>query len=309
MLGPVLFVLYTSPLADIISRHAVLHHSFADDTQLQKSAEPHQVDDLIQSMQECILDARSWMTYNKLKLNDDKTETMIISSPRLSLSCPVPDSLVVGSTTVVFSRSARNLGAVLDVNLTMHEHVVNLIRTVNFELRRISAIRHLLSVEATRTLVSAFVLSRLDYCNGLLVHCPQNLLQRVQRLQNNAARLVLRVKKSDHITPHLQTLHWLPVEERINYKIACLCFRAVNSSGPVYLSDLVTLYTPSRTLRSSSDTLTLSVPRVATKTFGERSFFYAAPKIWNSLPLKIRSAETMSAFRSALKTHLFSRAF
>ena len=309
VLGPVLFVLYTSPLADIISRHSVLHHSFADDTQLQKSAHPSQVDDLIQSMQECILDVRSWMTYNKLRLNDDKTETLLISSPRMSSSCSVPDSLLVGDTPVAFTKSARNLGVVLDSNLSMHEHMVSLIRTVNLELRRISAIRHLLSVQATQTLVSAFVLSRIDYCNSLLVHCPQSLLQRVQKLQNNAARLVLRVPKSDHITPHLRSLHWLPIEARIKYKVACLCFNAVNSSGPVYLSDLVTLYTPVRTLRSSSDSLTLCIPRTSTKTFGERSFLYAAPEIWNALPLKVRSSKSISSFRTALKTHLFHEYF
>ena len=309
VLGPVLFVLYTSPLADIISHHSVLHHSFADDTQLQRSASPSQVDDLIQSMQECILDVRSWMTYNKLRLNDDKTETLLISSPRISSSCSIPDCLFVGDTSVAFTKSARNLGVVLDSNLTMHDHVVSMIRTVNLELRRISAIRHLLTVQATQTLVSAFVLSRIDYCNSLLVHCPQSLLQRVQKLQNNAARLVLRVPKSDHITPHLRTLHWLPVDARIKYKIACLCFNAVNSSGPVYLSDLVTLYTPARTLRSSSDNLMLTIPRTSTKTFGERSFHYAAPEIWNSLPLKVRSAGCISAFRTALKTHLFREYF
>ena len=305
MLGPILFILYTTPLSDIISSHSVLFHSYADDTQLQKSAKPSHVNELVQSMQACIQDVKSWMTYNKLKLNDEKTEALIISSQRVSLSAPLPDSLVVGDATVPFTKSAKNLGVVLDSHLTLNAHVANVIRMVNFEIRRISTIRHFLSTEATKTLVSAFVLSRLDYCNGLLVNCSQDLLQRVQRLQNTAARLVLRVPRRDHITSHLHTLHWLPVEARIRYKVACICFHAINGVGPVYLSNLVHTYTPSRTLRSSSDTFTLCKPRVSTKTFGERSFFFAAPSIWNSLPLYIRSARTDSAFRSALKTHLF----
>ena len=186
--------------------------------------------------------------------------------------------------------------------------VVNVIRSVNFELRRISAIRHFLSVEATKTLVSAFILSRLDYCNGLLINCPHDLIQRLQKVQNSAARLVLRVPRRDHITPHLRTLHWLPIEARIKYKIACLCYQAVNASGPAYLSELVHIYTPQRTLRSSSDNLTLCRPRTS-RSYGERSFSSSAPSVWNSLPLSVRSATSLSAFRSSLKTHLFKEAF
>ena len=307
VLGPVLFVLYTSPLSEIISSHSVLHHSYADDTQLQKSVTPSHVGDLIQSMQACIHDVKSWMTCNKLKLNDDKTEALIISSPRLSVSEPLPDTMLVGDATITFSDKAKNLGVVLDSHLTMQAHTAAVIRTVNFELRRISSIRHYLSVDCTKTLVSAFVLSRLDYCNSLLVGCPQNLLYRIQKLQNNAARLVLRAPRTDHVTPHLRTLHWLPIEARLAYKVACLCFRAINQTGPAYLSDTIQVYSPARTLRSSSDSRILRIPRVATKLFGERSFAFAAPVIWNSLPYHLRYANTDSAFRSGLKTYLFRK--
>ena len=255
--GPVLFILYTAPLTDLISSHSVLRHSFADDTQLQNSSEPSRVNELLHSMQECIRDVKSWMTFNKLKLNDDKTEAMIVSSSSLSLSALLPASLVVGDATVPFSKTVKNLGVVLDSHLTMNAQAGNVIRSVNFELRRISAIRHFLSVEATKTLVSAFILSRLDYCNSLFVNCSQDLILRLQKLQNSAVRLILKVPRSDHITPHLQTLHWLPVEARIRYKIACICFCAINGTGPDYLSELIQIYTPSRTLRSSSDAFTL----------------------------------------------------
>ena len=155
LLGPVLFILYTAPLFDVMDSHSVFHHSFADDTQLQNSAPPQQVDEL---MQQCVHDVKSWMTHNKLKLNDDKTEALIISAPRISNSIPLPDSLTVGNPTVCFSQSAKYLGVMLDMHLTMTAHVVNLIRTANFELRRTYSI-HYLSVQATKTLVSAFVLS------------------------------------------------------------------------------------------------------------------------------------------------------
>ena len=249
------------------------------------------------------------MNYNKLKLNDEKSEVLFIVSPRMSTSITLPDSLVLGCSNVSVSSSARNLGVVIDSNLSMKDHVAAVIRAVNFELRRISSIRSYLTTDATKTLISAFVLSRLDYCNGLFVNCPAETLDKLQRVQNNAARLVLRVPRSDHITPHLQTLHWLPIEARITYKIACMTFRAINLSCPRYLSDLISIYTPGRLLRSLSDTLKLTTPSSNTKTFGERSFSFAAPSIWNSLPLSIRSSDSDSSFRSSLKTHLFKLYF
>ena len=138
--------------------HSVLHHSFADDTQLQKSARAKQVDELVQSMLQCVHDVKSWTTHNKLKLNDE-TETLIISAPRISNSIPLPDSLTIGSSTVRFSESAKYFGVTFDMHLTMTAHVVNLIRTANFELRRINSIHHYLSVQATKTLVSALFFS------------------------------------------------------------------------------------------------------------------------------------------------------
>ena len=189
------------------------------------------------------------------------------------------------------------------MHLTMTAHVVNQIRTANFELRRIDSIRHYLSVEATKTLVSAFVLSRLDYCNSLLFGCPQYLLNRLRKVQNNAARLILKALKTDHITPHLRTLHWLPIDARIKYKLCSLCFGTITSTGPVYLSDLLKIYTPPRQLRSSADIRLPCIPSVNTKSYGERSVSYTAPTFWNTLLKDIRFS--VFSFGSAFKTHLF----
>ena len=124
-------------------------------------------------MQECIHNVRVWMSSKKQKLNDDKTEAMIVSSQRMSTSLPMPDSPTVSTSNVRFSQSVKTLSVALDMLLTMKNQVVNLVRTANFEPRRINSIRHYFSVEATQKLVLAFVMSRLDYCNSLLYGCPQ----------------------------------------------------------------------------------------------------------------------------------------
>ena len=134
-------------------------------------------------MQECIYGVKVWMSSNKLKLNDDKTEAMIVPPQRMSASLPMPDSLTVGTSNEMLSKSVKTLGVMLDTHLTMKNKVLNLARTANFDLRRIDSIRHYLSVEATQKPVLAVVMSRLDYCNTLLYGCPQYLINRLQKVE------------------------------------------------------------------------------------------------------------------------------
>ena len=158
-------------------------------------------------MRLCIDDIKDWKTDNKLKLNDDKTEVVIISSNRMPTAHSIPDSFDIGNASVPYSDTVKNLGVTLDSHLSLNTHVLNLVRTANFERRRISSIRRLLTTEATATLVSAFIISRLDYCNSLLSGCPRSLILRLKKVQNNAARLILEISKRENISPHLAPLH------------------------------------------------------------------------------------------------------
>ncbi len=154
----------------------------------------------------------------------------------------------------------------------------------------------------------AFVSSRLDYCNSLYVGTSQSTLSRLQIVQNAAARLLTGSRKQDHITPILSSLHWLPVRYRIDLKILLFVFKSLNGLAPCYISDLLQPYSPSRSLRSSDQKL-LIVPRSRLILWGDRAFAVSAPRLWNSLPLHIRTASTLLSFKSLLKTHFFSQAF
>ena len=166
-----------------------------------------------------------------------------------------------------------------------------------------------LTEDATKTLVTSYILSRLDYCNCLLTGTPNSVIQPLQKIQNFAARLVLLAPCHHHATHLLEKLHWLPISERIKYKVACMCFSAINGSGPAYLSELLHVYTPSRTLRSSSDTRMLETQQYKRKTHGFRTFSCFGPHIWNSLPQDLRHCSTPSSFKAKLKTFLFSQYF
>ena len=241
----------------------------------------------------------------------DKTEAMIVPSGRKSrsLSSSFPDFRTVGCASVPLSDSFKNLGVTLDCHLTMKTHVSILIRSANFEIRHSSSIRHLFT-DGTKALVSACVPSRLDYCSSLLFGCPQYLLDQLQRVQNNATRLALRASKTDHFSPHLASLHWLPIDSRIQYKLSALCYNYLSSTAPDYLTELLRIYKPTRQLRLSSDTPFSVFPKYAhTRLVKAHSFSYDAPAVWYALPYEIRSANTFLSFQSSLKTDLFQRSY
>ena len=192
--------------------------------------------------------------------------------------------------------------------MPLDQHISNVCRSAYVEIRRISSIRQYPSAEATKTLVCAFVFSKLDYCNSLLPGCPLYNLRRLQRVQNSAAKLVLKSRKRDHVKPRLQAFHWLPVQARIDYKLSSFCHNFFSDLSPAYLSDFLTGFlTPSRQLRSSADTRTLLIPHVQTKTFGQCSFSSSASKQWNSLSSDIRYIQSSRAFKTVLKTHLYKQ--
>ena len=178
-------------------------------------------------------------------------------------------------------------------------------RSAYSELCHIITIRHLLSVDSTKTLVSAFSLSRSDYCNSLLSRCPKQLIEKLQKVQNSAARLK-NSKLINEIMFHPSSEFFTGCPSKHVSSISCQHSHSFFSdTAPVYLSDLLRVYSPSRQLRSSSDLRTLRIPHIKTKTFGHRSLFCVASSVWNSLPREIRHIQSTIAFRTAFKTHLF----
>ena len=249
------------------------------------------------------------MSNNRLKLNDDKTEALRVSPVSVD-SSSLPSSITIGNTAIPFAHSVRDLGFFLDQDLSMKQHITKACQTAYMELRRISSIRHYLTVDATKTLVSACILSRLDYCNALLAGCPYKDIKSFQQVQNSAARLVFKAKKSQHVTPLLKELHWLPIEQRITYKISCLCFNIISGTAPVYLSELLHVYVPSRPLRSFADDRIFRIPALPNRQrHGGRAFSHSAAQRWNSLPYPVRHSPSLASFKTSLKTYLFTQAF
>ena len=175
-----------------------------------------------------------------------------------------------------------------------------------FQLHTIRNTYKYLTGEAASSAIHAFVTSRLDYANSLLYGLPKSQIKRLQRVKNVAAQLLTGAKYREHITPVLRDLHWLPIARRMEYKILVLAFKAIHGTAPAYISKLIKIYEPTRSLRSSFDATKLVVPKTRLKTGGDRAFCNSAPVLWNQLPSALRSVDSLDCFKCKLKTHLFT---
>ena len=168
------------------------------------SAPPDRISELLHSMQSCMSDVKAWATANMLSLNGNKTELMLVTSKRTKHLHNLPTSITIGNAKIPFKQSVKNFGFTSYCHLTMNAHASNIAQTCYFELRGLASIRRFLTNIATATLVSAFVLSRIDYWNSLLLGSTYDATSHLQRMQNYAARVILRIPNSSSITTHLK---------------------------------------------------------------------------------------------------------
>ena len=309
VLGPLEFCIYTIPIGAILRHYKINYQIYADDTQLYCTFELESFDQVFSSIRTCISDIRSWMIKNKLKINDDKTELLIITSPHSKFATDL--QLSIGQCEITPTSKCKSLGVMLDDHFDMDAQIKNICRSAHFHLRNIRAIRPLLPDSAAAQLVHSLVTSRLDYCNSLLNGVPGYRIHPLQRVQNIAARIVSRCSRDIDSEDVLQSLNWLPIKYRITFKVLLIVYKCVNDLAPKYLSDLFIPYKKDRTVRNNFKHL-LDCPEnrdAKSKSYGHRAFGFAGADMWNTLPLDIKLSSSVSVFKSKLKTHLFKQCY
>ena len=310
VLGPMLFNIYTIELSNILKKHNVYFKLYADDTQFYFTlTTPH---DTIDKISKIMFEVKNWMQKKKLKLNDNKTECMLFGGKTYLTNYQQLRTVRIGEADIEIVSMVRNLGVIIDCNLTMKNQILNTVKMCNYHLRNIAFIRKYLSEDSAKILVINHVISRLDYCNSLYNGLPNVLLKKLQNIQNRAARLIKGLKTRDRITPTLIDLHWLPVKARIEFKICLLTYKALKYGEPKYLRDCLIPYVEATSanvmIRHAGDPHRLFEVGV-NRMVGDRTFRYAAPRLFNRLPSEVKDSPSVSVFKKRLKTHLFAMCY
>ncbi len=299
VLGPNLFNIYTKSLYKYIEPSKFSIFGFADDHQLLKSFLPLlQVDALGNDIRQCFNMILKWMNEYFLCLNPKKTKILVIAPPSLKNDIVIQGSFV-NDSCIRFVSSAKNLGFILDNDLSFESQITNILKSCFIIIRKLSKIKSFLSYNQLCTIICSCIFSNLDYCNSLYYGINSQLLNKLQSVQNSAVCLLR--KKNGHanlpINYYLQKHHWLPVRERILFKICLLVHKCLQGNAPLSLSSLLSYSSSTRTRK-----LNLKSTR---SSFGDRSFSKIGPKLWNLLPMKIRMEQNTDNFKVLLKTFLF----
>ena len=247
------------------------------------------------------------MSTNKLKLNPDKTEFLLIGNERQRSKYLSMFPIELLGVETYRAKSTRNLGVILDKNFNFRSHISAICSSCIYHIRYPRRIHRHLDLDGAKLLANALTSRRFDYCNSLLSGITETDFTKLQRALNRLARVVTTSPPFTGSIQLLRSLYWLPVKYRVHFKICLLTYEVLHEEQPVYHRSLIAISLPSRSLRSNRR-ITLSIPRTKTNT-GARAFSSCAPSLWNNLPLSVRSATSVATFRRCLKTYFFDLAF
>ena len=299
VLGPILFNIYISSLSHVIRNLGFSTSGYADDNNAYESFSlTFQFQVVTKRLPDLLNQINEWMNLFFLKMNPDKTEIIMLIPQQLKNAQTINGCIFSDGGCIRFANFVKNLGFILDRYLNMDVQVNSVVSLCYKLLSDIGKIRNLLSYKHAQMLVHAVISSRLDYCNSLLYGANKSLINKLQKVQNAAARLVSMRRKRQSVSDVLDTLHWLRVEARIIFKLLTLVFKCVHNLAPECIINLIEVRDTVRSV------LYLKHYQSA---HARKSFSYIAPKLWNNLPDHIRLCPSLAKFKSQIKYLLFNK--
>ena len=305
--GPVIFTMYIAALKNIGQKYNLELYGYADDHKIAfriQAGDAQSETIVIEQLSECLQDIILWMNQKKLKMNNSKTE-IILYGTKQQLAKVNISSVNVGGIDVKCVDHVRDLGVLMENNLSFDRHIRKKCQIAHIQLRNLKGIRKHLSTKSTEVLVHGLIHSHIDFCNGLFSDIPAYQINRLQKVQNKAARIVSNSSADQPSVEILKSLHWLPVRARVMFKILVTVFRVVQGTAPVYLGSIFKRVQGNYRLRSTNE-IRFIVPRTRTRV-ADRSIATVGPKWWNALPNDIKTCTNETSFRNKLKTHLFAK--
>ena len=313
ILGPILFILYISEIDKIARCFGLKVHCYADDTQLYISFDAVDIIPTIETIEHCLEAIKSWMTKMFLKLNEGKTQLLVISPTKSLVKSNLRCALRFNENIIYCKSQADNLGVIFDNSMAFDQQISSIISSGYGTLKNLWNIANTLTVDFKLQLVHSLIISKIDYSNTLLLSASKGNRHRLQKLLNSSVRFIFNLtgdRYSESITPYLKKLHILPVEYRIKFKVALMVYKCVYGLAPSYLSDLVHQKVSTYDLNVLEDLFLLDTDCIQPKChFGWSSFSLNGPIIWNSLPPELKMCSSVSTFKKGLKTHYFQMCF
>ena len=304
VLGPILFNIYIRSLYRTVQTHKFNIHGFADDHQVYKAFDyDNEYQIMVDEVPKCFDIITRWMMQHFLQLNPGKTEIIVFGTPSCLSKLRINGIFIAPDICVRLVSTVKNLGFHLDSSLDFTYQVRKLKSSCFHKLRNIGKMKPFLDTKQMQQLVQAVVLSSLDYCNALYYGCNTSVIKQLQIIQNRACATIFGLKKSDRKSDNLKKLHWLKIQERIEFKLLLLTFKALNGSAPTYLQELVRYNHMSG---SRSPSLKTQINRTS---LGDRAFVSSAAKLWNNLPENIKNSPSVTYFKKSLKTYLFRKSY
>ena len=308
LLGPILFIIYTKDISEIAANHGLSIHLYADDTQLYIGFKPicENIIMSVNSIQACLRDIKCWMATNFLKINPGKTKFIVIGSPYNVRNRHGDDLRLFNEDDKELDKlnTVLSLGVHIDSTMSMKSFVNAKCSEAYYTLRNIGRLKYCLDTSTRIMLVRSLILSKLDYCNAILANIPDYLINRLQRVQNASIRFIYDIKKRDHVSSFLKEAHFLPIKQRIKYKLCLTVHKILNGHSPEYLEDTIKRFEPRKIIRVGRDE-----HMIEETTACSRSISGKMVEAWNVLPRNLRIINDITTFKRELKTFHFKEAF